>query len=360
MQARQERTQALDPQSLPEPPERALPSVPTSAPSQEQPPGRETPGTEGPAATQVAAGWAATYALLEDGNVLYWWRGRVDRLVSTERLVAISADRATMCGLTSEGRVMCKPGRWPIGGKRAVSYRPPIGRKRYVKVTGGRDCGCALGEDGLAKCWAEDSRKAGMPIDLEHGIDFGQCKAGGTRLVDLTVGRRVTCGVTSPSRDVECWGLGGKRRPTKLRGAQGVAVGDKHACAWNERGEADCWWNTAQTAGTAWDLGQVVVPNKRFKEVACGLVHSCGLEVSGGITCWGDNGRGQVTAPAGVFRDITAGRYHSCAVRVDGRVACWGAGQTSKPSDQWEAGQSIVPAGIRAKTPDPKTLPRAP
>ncbi|MCS7061308.1 MAG: hypothetical protein RMN25_09075 [Anaerolineae bacterium] len=73
--------------------------------------------------------------------------------------------------------------------------------------------------------------------------------------------------------------------------------------------------------------------------VAAGGEHTCALNHSGGVQCWGLNDRGQlgdgtntnrsvptnVSGLGGPAIAIAAGYKHTCALLTDGRVQCWGA-----------------------------------
>ncbi len=75
-------------------------------------------------------------------------------------------------------------------------------------------------------------------------------------------------------------------------------------------------------------------------DIAAGSAHTCGLQRSGQISCWGDNELGQLNAPTGDqrFVSITASKYsfHSCGFTDDQQLVCWGLdtnGQSTPPND---------------------------
>ena len=78
------------------------------------------------------------------------------------------------------------------------------------------------------------------------------------------------------------------------------------------------------------------IEDLRFVGVVAGSGHTCALEETGRIFCWGDNRRGQTSASTleqgtgptevsvgGVATTITAGAEHTCAL-VDANIYCWG------------------------------------
>ena len=55
---------------------------------------------------------------------------------------------------------------------------------------------------------------------------------------------------------------------------------------------------------------------------SAGINHTCGLRVSGIVTCWGDPADGNTPAPAGTIQSIDAGLGFNMAIQ-NGNVAFW-------------------------------------
>jgi alpha-tubulin suppressor-like RCC1 family protein len=91
------------------------------------------------------------------------------------------------------------------------------------------------------------------------------------------------------------------------------------------------------------------LPCDTMRAVAAGVAHSCALDVSGRVRCWGDDIFGQlgvggaakpgVIEPAGALPlvdlggpalQISAGATHTCALLPAGAVTCWGDGSDGK------------------------------
>jgi alpha-tubulin suppressor-like RCC1 family protein len=83
-----------------------------------------------------------------------------------------------------------------------------------------------------------------------------------------------------------------------------------------------------------------ILPN--VVAATAGLSHTCALNATGGILCWGDNTYGQVgtgtrtlgvsnpyprsvSGLAGGAKAVAAGDTHTCALTTDGWVMCWGS-----------------------------------
>lgn len=64
--------------------------------------------------------------------------------------------------------------------------------------------------------------------------------------------------------------------------------------------------------------------------LSAGYYHTCaieyrqGVEVGGGLRCWGQNTHGQTSPPPGVFTQVSSGHLFSCAISIDSKVKCWG------------------------------------
>ena len=104
-----------------------------------------------------------------------------------------------------------------------------------------------------------------------------------------------------------------------------VAVGENHSCALQSSGRVQCWG--------ANDDGQLDVPEGvSFQQITAGYRYSCGIRADGGVTCWGRNDHAQLDAPDGQFTSIDAGWDHVCALSgID--AICWG----------WNANERATP-----------------
>lgn len=85
----------------------------------------------------------------------------------------------------------------------------------------------------------------------------------------------------------------------------------------------------------------------KFVDLAVGWRHLCAIDTKGAVTCHGSNTHGQATPPKGEFMQVSAGRFHSCAISDTGELSCWGAGHGANDCREpsWSCGQSVVPKG---------------
>src|SRR5947209_2775117 len=83
-----------------------------------------------------------------------------------------------------------------------------------------------------------------------------------------------------------------------------------------------------ERASSVLPIGQVV------GSITGGAAHTCGVQTSRAVLCWGKNDVGQATAPAGTFVDVSAGNSFTCGIKTDATIACWGkndVGQATAP-----------------------------
>ncbi|MBN2718220.1 MAG: hypothetical protein JXX14_20415 [Deltaproteobacteria bacterium] len=115
-----------------------------------------------------------------------------------------------------------------------------------------------------------------------------------------------------------------------------VCVGVDHSCAVQSSGKVTCWGSNI--------FGESDVPDGvEFTAVSCSESYTCGLTKDGAIRCWGqrlaciDNEQNDscMETPAlhppdeKGFRQLVVGGDATCALRADGTVYCWG--NTSNP-----------------------------
>ncbi len=133
--------------------------------------------------------------------------------------------------------------------------------------------------------------------------------------------------------------------PVQIGGLSNIAMltaGYQHTCALDSSGFVQCWG--ANTNGQLGN-GNFVSPgpvgpmqgNPTFARIYSGAYHSCGISNKGAVSCWGYNGAGslgdgtQTNRPVATeltsIRGISAlaiGFSHTCSLSADGLVNCWG------------------------------------
>jgi alpha-tubulin suppressor-like RCC1 family protein len=183
--------------------------------------------------------------------------------------------------------------------------------------------------------------------------------------LDVSSGEFFTCGVRT-THALSCWGAGFNGSlgistacfdcgplpvtdPTP--GTAGpmwtdVELGLTHACGWDVDGALYCWGRgTGESAGAlgagapdADSPEPVRVPSLVAAAASLSL-HTCVIDRSGLLWCFGPNEAGQLgtgdtmqaSSPMRVagsgWAQVSAGLHHTCAVRNEGGLFCWGDGE---------------------------------
>lgn len=126
-----------------------------------------------------------------------------------------------------------------------------------------------------------------------------------------------------------------------------LCTGWEHSCGIDVSGKVQCWGGKASLRDD--------IPADTFQRIACGDYHVCGITTKGTVKCWGNGSdpammagahHRQAVPPKGTFKAITAGSLHSCGVQTDGKLVCWGAGgPDAKNGTAPHLGQAMAPTG---------------
>ena len=288
---------------------------------------------------------------------------------------AIAAGGRHTCALTVAGSVFC----WgnndagQLGDGMEAKKNTPVevvGLASEVRaITAGGAHTCALTTAGGVKCWgANDSGQLGNATETNSSIPVDV--VGLTNdIVIIEAGGHHTCALSS-SGLVTCWGdnedgqLGDgttvdKNIPVNVmgltRGVRVIAAGGYHTCAVTATGGAMCWGDNSQGQlgnGAEADKtapSQVVGLARGISTISAGSglvgesesfvsAHTCAVNTTGGVRCWGNNDDGELGAGGTIDQNIpvevagltngisavAAGGLHTCALTMAGAVKCWG------------------------------------
>jgi len=223
---------------------------------------------------------------------------------------------------------------------------------------------CAVTTAGAAQCWGYNvfgqlgdgtTNNSSVPVPVA-GASSG--------VTAISTGYFFTCALDS-SGAVLCWGdnvvgqLGdgtttNRAAPTAVTGlSSGVAAistHNYHTCALTTAGGVQCWGDNSNGElgdGTT-NNSAVPVPvaglSSGVAAISAGAYHSCALNTSGGVLCWGYNHYGQLgngansdslvpVAVTGLSSGVTAiyaGELHTCALTSAGAVMCWGSNDSGQ------------------------------
>jgi alpha-tubulin suppressor-like RCC1 family protein len=329
----------------------------------------------------IAAGSAHTCALMASGGQVMCWgyngagqfgngtqsgsRTPVAATGLTGPLASLTAGNLHTCGLDAAGRALCWGSNiaFQLGNGQAIGISTPTAvtglTSGVAAITVGGAHACALTEAGRVLCWGYDalgqlgdggfggSSSLPVPMGLSSGV------------AAISAGSYHTCALTSAGT-VYCWGGNGHGQlgngttadsstPVAVTGlgsgARAIAAGNAHTCAISAAGQLLCWGYNAQgqlgTGSTTSSSVPVAVAglSSGVAAVAAGGWHTCALNASGGVSCWGSNAYGQLgtgtpadsRTPAAVrglssgIAAVSTGLYNTCAVSTAGGVWCWGS-----------------------------------
>jgi alpha-tubulin suppressor-like RCC1 family protein len=161
--------------------------------------------------------------------------------------------------------------------------------------------------------------------------------------------------------------LGPTQKPTLTKSP--LAAGGNHTCAVTAEGGVMCWGSNGNGQlgdGSRTDRTKPVnVKNLSSPAVAvvAGWEHTCALDETGAVQCWGRNKEGEL-GNGGTQRSsepvaveglgsravaLAAGDYHTCAVTAEGGVKCWGQNDQGQLGDGTTKPQN-VPVDVQGLT----------
>ncbi len=179
-------------------------------------------------------------------------------------------------------------------------------------IATGAEHACALAPSGIVYCWGRNDQGQ-LGLGFTSSQESVPVSLGLTDVVSVVAGGQHTCALRSDGT-VWCWGanpkgqlgdanLSPKTTPSLVAGLSNirqVTAGKRTTCALTTGGAAYCWG--------ANDLGQLGAGLQSAYEPAPQLVgtgfrgvysgssanHSCAIDGSGWVYCWGDNSAGQL------------------------------------------------------------------
>jgi alpha-tubulin suppressor-like RCC1 family protein len=330
-------------------------------------------------AAGLSAGYDHSCAVLTSGFLRCWGRNTTGQLgdgTTTDRhnpvevsnltaVFSVSGGIGHSCALLQGGGLQCWGENYSgeLGNGTTNSSLVPVavtGLDQGMKaVSAGGAYTLALAVDGTVKAWGSNTYGQlgnGAPLWSNLPLDVA-----GLPLDKKIVatGYDYTCALLYQG-GVRCWGdnrvgqLGdgtawGSILPVPVLGlgssVTGISAGGfHHKCAVIAEGGVQCWgsnpYGQLGDGTTNFTLQPVNVQglNSLVVAVATGRMHTCALDSTGEVFCWGGNGYGQLgngtffnstvpvkvdglSAPAAA---ITAGDFHTCARLATGVVQCWG------------------------------------
>jgi alpha-tubulin suppressor-like RCC1 family protein len=285
------------------------------------------------------------------------------------------------CALDGGGLASCMGQEPQVGDGDTLNKftpTPTAGAVHFKSLAAGRVAGitthnCGVGTDNAVYCWGANAltdtsgktNSTKTPSKLGSDLVWAQVSPGGAH----------NCGVTQDAV-AYCWGVNtigqlGIRsdtavifKPAPVYGDfrfRSVAAGSSHTCGLTLDRTALCWGNNnfgqLGDGGTVARLAPTLVAGGvSFESIDVGDPWSCGLSTLGKVYCWGGlEGFGVVTTPhlyatAPTFTSLSVGSLHACALTGDGQAYCWGNNQFGQLGDSSVVARSnptAVAGGLR-------------
>lgn len=245
-------------------------------------------------------------------------------------------------------------------GTQTDSYTPalvPGGHKWKMVSSSSGTHYCAINMSDDLYCWGRNNYgQIGMGDNTTVITGLTQVSSG-TKFKFISAGVNSTCAVTLAGAGY-CWGLGtnhvlGDGNSTNSYSPSAVAGGltfNKiemylfHACGLTNTNEIYCWGsdfsnngNLGDGSGTNSPVPIKVAGAHVWQDVSVTGRHSCALDMTNQMFCWGEGGEGEIgngdvldqlvpTLVVGGYNwaSMSGSSYMSCGVTSSGRGYCWG------------------------------------
>lgn len=341
----------------------------------------------------VAGGDAHTCGLRNSGNAWCWGLNAVGQLGNRAsgnknapvavtspaawRAVALGYDSA--CGVTTGGELWCWGGNayGQLGNGSNYYSKVPIRvgtATDWNRVVAGEFYACAIRTGGAMACWGMNSYGV-----LGDGSTWSRSTPGQVSLYSdwTTAATEIhTCAIRIGGT-LWCWGHGyygglgngetlDRSLPTQVGTAtrwSAIHVGLYHSCGIND-GRLYCWGrNSSGQLGTgSLTATEALSPVQvgtgvSWESIGGGLSHTCAIDRSGALYCWGGNSGGQLGTVSGwssipvrvgsaAWRGVSGGAAHTCGVASDSSLWCWGDNRYGQLGLGYDSGTQILPTRV--------------
>ena len=314
----------------------------------------------------------------------------------------ISVGSYHSCALQVDGTSLCwgKNDNGQLGDGTNISKSTPTlvsGGHKFVVLAdiSGSYSTCGIKVDGLAYCWGhnlqgqlgDNSTEMKMtPTAVAENHKFSQIAMGYAHTCGLKADGSAYCWGDNPSGQLGIGDRYDKLIPKPVTGSHlfaSLALGDSHSCGLKNDGSVFCWGDNTYGAlgnGTSGPnvVSTVPIPitsYRKFKQITAGN-HTCGLDVSGDIYCWGENDfaqlgnittdnssipkrykspmyelllgleytDGKATNGLHSIGNGSPSRHHSCGLNNDGAAYCWGLNSDGQLGDGTSGSTSSIPS----------------
>jgi alpha-tubulin suppressor-like RCC1 family protein len=249
-------------------------------------------------------------------------------------------------------------------------------RTQTTRLVVGDEHSCVLLHDGVVKCWGDNTfGQLGVPMIAASSSPITVSSFGeGRHAIELAAGKFHTCALLNDG-SISCWGhnslgslgngsSGHSDVPQNINSHEFVSVrsGGFTTCGATNASKLFCWGRNARFQ-TGKDVGMNVVSSpeeivinaniEALKSLKMGDSHSCFVNDSNEIWCWGANDDGQLgtgetslrSLPIESFRisspnvavGLGVGGKHSCVITSSNQIVCWGFNEFGQLGDATES-----------------------
>jgi alpha-tubulin suppressor-like RCC1 family protein len=305
-----------------------------------------------------------------------------------DQVLKVSVGYRHTCAIKSDGSLWC----WgnnqygQVGDGTMGTIRPfpgqPIGVNRDVAdVSAGSDHTCAVKNDGSLWCWGGNDRG-----QLGDGTNVGKVipkRIFASGVKKVSTGDKYTCAIKNDS-SLWCWGennsgqlglgiIGGyytipqpvTNDVIKVSTTAGLSWGAAHTCAVKSDGSIFCWGNNSygqlgngsfgnNISSPSSDIIYVDAFYNRLTDIyhfSAGTSHTCAVDNSNQIWCWGNNQYGQLgigkdynyyqtyyrfprqVTSVGKVKGVSVGYSSTCVIKQDNSLWCWGGNAEGQLGD---------------------------
>ena len=247
-------------------------------------------------ATSISSGSDHTCSILDNGELQCWGRNNYGQLGDGTNSHSITPVEATLSGVP-------------------------------VQISSGEWHTCAIMDDASLQCWGRNNHGQlgdGTTTDSSTPVTVNI----GEMVLAVSAGGSHTCAITK-SWALKCWGS-------------------------NDYGQLGIGSTTSSSSPSTVTVGGNAVA------ISAGGSHTCTLLQGNNVKCWGDNSKGQLgdggtnqqndasTVGATLSGAITidSGRDHTCAVDSSDSLHCWGGGADGQVGDGSNSEQISTPVSI--------------
>lgn len=293
------------------------------------------------------------------------------RLVAVDRrFIAVSAGSAHTCAITASNEVFCwgdnRDGQLGSGDRVSRAEPHPVALPASAtQIASDANHACALLSDASLWCWGQnDEGQLGQGDEPTSNAEAADAllpvEVPGAPYQSVDTGQGHTCAIRGDGT-LWCWGRNSEhelgpatqiqnRSPLELGSDAdwlGVRAGQSHTCAEKLDRSLWCWGqNSGSNSDEGYPLGiagaSSVTPNPTrvgtksdWAALSTDTFHTCAIDASHVLYCWGRNQEGQLglddtdsrQTPARVSdrcSDIDVGRFFTCIVDGSGVLACAG------------------------------------